>query len=646
MKSSVSLLALALSASLVAGCATTASTDDTSAADAAAAEASAAVETAAAPTAADADAFVARAERELAEFGVINARAQWVNATYITPDTDALAAHFGTIGTEMGVRLATEAARYQNVPGLSPDTRRKLNILRAGLVLPAPTTPGAAAELNRISTDLSSQYGRGRGTMNGESLTGNEIEARMGTVRDPDDLREMWTSWNDNVGSPMRQQYARMVEIANAGARELGYPDTGAMWRSKYDMSPEEFEALTERLWNEVRPLYEQLHCFTRAGLNRRYGDQVQPANGPIRADLLGNLWAQEWGNVYDVVAPRSGTRPAYDLTRLLERAHYTPERVIRTAEGFFTSLGFQPLPQTFWERSMITQPRDREVICHASAWDVDNVEDLRVKMCTRVNADDFVTAHHELGHNFYQRAYNQQPFLYLDSANDGFHEAIGDTIALSVTPDYLVQIGLLQRNQLPNAEQDRQLLLRQALDKIAFLPFGLMIDRYRWGIFNGQIQPGEYQAAWDRMRLQYQGIVPPSPRTETNFDAGAKYHVPASVPYTRYFLARILQFQFFKAACDIAGWQGPLHRCSFYGNREVGRRLNEMLAMGLSRPWPDALEAFTGSREMSAEPMVEYFRPLLGWLQEQNRGRQCGWSGSTAQFRPQPERSSGESHG
>ena len=630
MKSSVSLLALAVSASLLTGCNTV---GRFVAGDAGApprqprAERAEADEAPRGPlTAADADAFVVGAERELSEYSALNNRAQWVNATYITPDTDALAAHFGTIGTEMGVRLATEAARYQNVPGLSAETRRKLNILRTTLTLPAPTTPGAAAELNRISTDLQSQYGRGRGTMNGEQLTGNEVEARMGTVRDPEDLREMWTSWNNNVGAPMRPQYARMVEIANAGARELGFADTGAMWRSKYDMSPEEFAALTERLWNEVRPLYEELHCFTRAGLNRTYGDSVQPATGPIRADLLGNLWAQEWGNIYDVVAPRTSGAAPYDLTQLLERANYTPERIVRQGESFFSSLGFAPLPQTFWERSMITQPRDREVVCHASAWDVDNVEDLRIKMCTRVNADDFVTVHHELGHNYYQRAYNQQPFLYLDSANDGFHEAIGDMIALSVTPEYLVQIGLLRENQLPTEEQDRALLLRQGLDKLAFLPFGLLIDRYRWGIFNGQITPDNYQAAWDQMRLQYQGIVPPVARTEQNFDAGAKYHVPASVPYTRYFLARILQFQFYKAACDIAGWRGPLHRCSFYGNREVGRRLNEMLAMGASRPWPDALEAFTGSREMSAEPMVEYFRPLLGWLRQQNQGRRCGW--------------------
>lgn len=625
MKSQVSLIALIAGAAALAGCATAGAS--TQAAGPGEVQSAPAVPPPPPqPTAADADAFVQRAERELAAFAVPNARAQWVNATYITQDTDALAAYFGTIGTEMGVRFATEAARYIDVPGLSYDTKRKLNILRGGLVLPAPTREGAAAELNQLSTELQSQYGRGRAVVGGETLTGNEIEARMGTVRDPAKLQEMWTSWNDAVGSPMRDEYQRLVTIANEGATELGYADTGAMWRSRYDMSPEEFEALTERLWTEVKPLYQALHCFTRAGLNRQYGNEVQPATGPIRADLLGNLWAQEWGNVYDVVAPRGGAREAYDLTQLLTRNNYTPEKIVRQGESFFSSLGFAPLPETFWQRSMITQPRDREVQCHASAWDVDNVEDLRIKMCTRVNGDDFVTVHHELGHNYYQRAYNQQPFLYLDSANDGFHEAIGDTIALSVTPEYLVQIGLLRQNQLPNAEQDRQLLLRKALDSIAFLPFGLLVDRYRWGIFSGRITPANYQAEWDKMRLEYQGIRPPVARTERNFDAGGKYHVPASVPYTRYFLARILQFQFLKAACDQAGWRGPLHRCSFYGNKEVGEKLNRMLAMGASRPWPEALEAFTGTREMSAEPMIEYFRPLLGWLEEQNRGRQCTW--------------------
>ncbi|HEX8224246.1 MAG TPA: M2 family metallopeptidase [Allosphingosinicella sp.] len=622
MKATVSALALAI---CLAGC-TTASADpavDTASAAPAAAPAAA---DEAAPTLENARAFVARAEKELAQFSVLNSRAQWVNSTYITDDTDALAAHFGTIGTEMSVRFANEAARYANLPGLDYDTKRKLDILRSALVLPAPTTEGAAAELNTISTRLSSTYGKGRGTLDGKPMTGNDLEERMGTVRNPAQLQEMWTSWHTNVGRPMRTDYARLTEIANQGAKELGYPDTGAMWRSRYDMPPDEFAAMTDRLWNEVKPLYDELHCYTRAKLNQKYGDQVQPETGPIRADLLGNMWAQEWGNIYDVVAPKGAGDVGYDLTDLLVAKKYTPEKIVRTGEAFFTSLGFAPLPESFWTRSMITAPRDREVICHASAWDVDNVDDLRIKMCTKVNADDFVTVHHELGHNFYQRAYNKQPLLYLDSANDGFHEAIGDMIALSVTPEYLVQTGLLPRNKVPSADKDIGLLLRQAMDKVAFLPFGLLVDKWRWRVFSGEVAPANYVAGWNQLRLQYQGVAPPTARSEQDFDPGAKYHVPASVPYTRYFLARILQFQFYQAACKQAGWTGPLHRCSFYGNKEVGRRLNEMLAMGASRPWPDALEAFTGTREMSGAAMLEYFRPLTGWLREQNRGRQCGW--------------------
>ncbi len=623
MKVAISASALALSLALAA-CAT--ADPNASAAPEQASRATPQERAGASATAAEADAFVARAEKELADLNVIQQRADWVNSTYITEDTDALAAHFGALNTELRVRLATEAARFADVSGLSYDTKRKLDLLRGSLTLPAPSTAGAAAQLSQITTRLQSTYGKGRGTLRGQPISGSDIEAAMGSNRNPAELKEMWTSWHTNVGAPMRADYARMVEIANQGAKELGYGDVGALWRSKYDMPPDEFAALTDRLWSQVKPLYDQLHCYTRAKLNAKYGNAVQPASGPIRADLLGNMWAQEWGNIYEVVAPKGAGDIGYDLTDLLERKQYTPEKIVKTGEGFFSSLGFAPLPESFWQRSMITKPRDREVVCHASAWDVDNVDDIRIKMCTKVDADDFVTVHHELGHNYYQRAYNKQAFLYLDSANDGFHEAIGDMIALSVTPEYLVQVGLLDKNKVPSADKDVGLLLRQAMDKVAFLPFGLLVDKWRWGVFSGQITPANYNKGWNDLRLQYQGITPPVERSEAQFDPGGKYHIPGNTPYTRYFLARILQFQFYKAACDQAGWKGPLHRCSFYGNKEVGQRLNAMLAMGASRPWPDALEAFTGTREMSGEAMIEYFRPLQSWLEQQNRGRQCGW--------------------
>lgn len=580
---------------------------------------------ASAGTAAEADAFVAAAEKELFDFSIYSAQVQWINATYITEDTDAVAARVGAIGTEKSVRLAKAAARFDKTQGLSFDTRRKLDILKQGIVLPAPSTEGAAAELNTIATRLQSAYGKGKGTLDGQPISGNDIEEKMGTVRDPERLKEMWVSWH-KVGVPMKPDYIRMVQIANQGAKELGFADTGAMWRAGYDMPADDFAVLTDKLWKQVKPLYDQLHCYTRAKLNEKYGDAVQPKAGPIRADLLGNMWAQEWGNIYDVVAPKGAGDVGYDLTDLLVARKYDPLKMVKTGEGFFSSLGFAPLPETFWTRSQITRPRDREVVCHASAWNLDNKDDLRIKMCTKVNGDDFVTIHHELGHNYYQRAYNRQPYLYLNGANDGFHEAIGDAVALSMTPEYLVQIGLLDRSQVPAADKDTGLLLRQAMDKVAFLPFGLLVDKWRWGVFSGQIPPKYYNMAWTDLRLQYQGIVPPVPRGEEDFDPGAKFHIPGNTPYMRYFLARILQFQFYKAACDQAGWTGPLHRCSFYGNKEVGAKLNAMLEMGASKPWPDALEAFTGSREIDGTAMIAYFQPLMTWLEEQNKDRQCGW--------------------
>jgi peptidyl-dipeptidase A len=593
------------------------------------------------PTAAEADAFVAQVEKEYADFNLYGSQVAWVNSTYITDDTDALSARVGTQGTEMGVRFAKQAALFAKAPGLSYDTKRKLDFLRAGLVLPAPSTDGAAAELNTIATRLNSSYGKGKGTLKGVETNGSDIEAAMGTNRNPTELAEMWTSWHTNVGKPMKADYARMVEIANQGARELGYADTGAMWRSGYDMDPDAFAALTDKLWNEVKPLYDALHCYTRAKLNAKYGDAVQKATGPIRADLLGNMWAQEWGDIYDLVAPPGAGNIGYEIGDLLKAKGFVEtdpketdpakrgkweKEIFKIGEGFFSSLGFEALPKTFWERTQFIKPLDRDVICHASAWNLDSKDDLRVKMCTKINSGDFVTVHHELGHNYYQRAYKAKSVLYQNGANDGFHEAIGDTVALSITPQYLVQIGLLGADKVPSADKDIGLLLRQAMDKVAFLPFGLLVDKWRWGVFSGKITPANYNKGWTDLRLQYQGITPPTARDESNFDPGAKYHIPGNTPYTRYFLARLLQFQFYEAACKQAGWKGPLHRCSFYGNKEVGKRFNAMLEMGASKPWPDALQAFTGSREMSGKSMVAYFKPLMTWLGKQNAGKQCGW--------------------
>ena len=570
-----------------------------------------------------AQAFVQAAEEELMRRSEYEGHVAWVYNTNINYDTEWLLQRSDAEGTEARVRLATEAGRYANVE-LPPDVRRKVDLLRLSLSLPAPQREGAASQLSEITTRMASIYSTGRIDYQGRQVTLDELETLMGTERNPARLEEMWTKWHA-VAAPMREHYQRMVEIANEGARDLGYENVGQMWLSNYDMPADAMEAEVERLWSQMQPFYVQLHCYVRQRLNQRYGDAVQPATGPIRADILGNMWAQDWSALMPIVRPRGGAQ-TYDMTQLLRRANFDELRMVRQAERFYTSLGFAPLPETYWERSLFTRPRDRDVVCHASAWDVDNVEDLRLKQCIQVNADHFQTVHHELGHNFYQRAYNRQPFLYRDGAHDGFHEAIGDFIALNITPQYLVQIGLLRQNQVPPASADTSLLMEQALGKIAFLPFALTVDNWRWQVFDGRITPDRYNAGWWELRERYQGIRPPNARGEEFFDPGAKYHVANNVSYLRYFLAHVLQFQFYEAACRQAGWEGPLHRCTVYGNEEVGRRFNAMLEMGRSRPWPDALEAFTGTRQMDGGSMVRYFQPLMTYLQEQNRGQTCGW--------------------
>jgi peptidyl-dipeptidase A len=444
----------------------------------------------------------------------------------------------------------------------------------------------------------------------------------MATSRDTDELLDAWRGWR-TVAPPMREKYRRFAELGNAGARGLGFDDLGALWRSGYDMPAAAFAAEIDRLWEQVRPFYEALHCHVRARLAEVYGSDLVTPDGLIPAHLLGNMWAQDWTNIYDLVGP-GDSDPGFDVTALLEAQNVDALEMVRYGERFFTSLGLDPLPETFWSRSLFTQPTDRAVVCHPSAWNIDWVDDLRIKMCIEVNAEDFVTVHHELGHNFYQRAYSHLDPLHRNGANDGFHEALGDTVALSITSDYLQRVGLLDRD--PGPSGDLGLLLRSALDKIAFLPFGVLIDQWRWQVFSGEIEPSDYNAGWWDLRARYQGIGPPIPRSEADFDPGAKYHVPLNTPYTRYFLAYILEFQFHRALCEIAGYEGALHRCSTYENPEAGARLIEMLEMGASRPWPDALEALTGQRQMDATAILDYFAPVMTWLEEQNAGRTCGW--------------------
>jgi peptidyl-dipeptidase A len=585
-----------------------------------------------AATAEEARVFLEKAEADLRDLAIRADQASWLQNTYIVEDSEQLAAyHLERLGVRR-VELAKEAARFDGL-SLPPDQARKMLLLKTALTLAPPSDPAAAAEVTRLGTAMEGVYGKGKWCPPaGYPKTGEEgedgcldINAATRVLkksRDPKVLLDVWKNWHA-VGAPMRKDYERFVKLSNQGASELGFKDAGVLWRSAYDMPPDAFTREVDRLWEQVRPLYVSLHAYVRKRLRETYGPEVVPERGPIPAHLLGNMWAQEWSGIYPIVGPKDAAS-GYDLTALLKAKKVDVKWMFKHGEGFFTSLGMPALPPTFWERSMLVKPRDREVVCHASAWDVNQVDDVRIKMCTEVDDENFVTIHHELGHNYYYLAYKDQPILFRNGAHDGFHEAVGDTIALSITPPYLVRVGLLDKE--PATSSDIGLLLREALDKIGFLPFGLVIDQWRWKVFSGEITPQSYNKAWWELRQKYQGVAPPIPRTEADFDPGAKYHVPANVPYTRYFLARILQFQFHRALCETSGNKLPLNRCSIYENKAAGDRLWKGLTLGASRPWPDALEAMTGKREMDATAMVDYFAPLQKWLDEQNRGVPTGW--------------------
>jgi peptidyl-dipeptidase A len=563
-----------------------------------------------------------KAEARLGELSVEGSQANWVHDNFITDDTEALAAKTNDEITAVTTELVEQSKRFDGLL-LPSDLARKFILLKLSLTAPGPKDPALRKEMSEIAASLESEYGKGKYCdASGKCLDITAIEKLMGENRNPEQLKELWTGWHA-VGAPMRKRYARFVELSNQGARDMGFKDTGVLWRAGYDMPPEQFSADVDRLWEQVRPLYLSLYTFVRARLSQKYGPQVVTPDGPMRADLLGNPWAQTWSNVFPLLGLPENSG-GYDLTELLQAKNLDARGMVKYGENFYKSLGFDPLPKTFWERSLFVKPADRDVVCHASAWDIDNKDDVRIKMCIQIRAEDFVTIHHELGHNFYQRAYKNQPFLFENGANDGFHEAIGDTIALAITPEYLEKVGLLDK--VPPPEADIPILLKQALDRVAFLPFGLLIDQWRWKVFSGEIKPADYNKSWWDLRLKYQGVVPPVARSESDFDPGAKYHVAGNVPYTRYFLAYIYEFQFYRAMCRESGFKGPLNRCTFFGSKEAGAKLAKMLEMGQSKPWPDAMEALTGQREADAGAILEYFAPLKKWLDEQNKGMKVGW--------------------
>lgn len=570
------------------------------------------------PTATEAEQFVREAEARIGKAGIDAQRAEWVAENFITDDTEVISAQANEQNLAIAGEAGLQARRFKDVP-LPKDTARKLKLMQLSLML---SNPKEREQYARLAAAMTGAYGKAKYCPKGADgkaapcLALGDMEKILAESRDPARLKEIWQGWHAQSRS-YKKQYAQYVALSNKGAREMGFADTGALWRSRYDMTPEQFSAEMERLWQQVKPLYDSLHTYTRYKLRQAYGPDVVPADGPIPAHFLGNMWSQTWDNLYPMLKPAT-VSDTYDLSNVLAERKTGAADMARYAEGFYTSLGMQKLPATFWERSLLTKPQDREVVCHASAWDIDTQDDVRIKMCITPTAEDFATIHHELGHVYYYLSYRDKSPLFKDGANDGFHEAIGDTIALSITPDYLRKIGLMDHD--PDPAQEIGPLLKRALEKISFMPFAYMVDKWRWQVYSGQTKPADYDKAWWELREKYQGISRPAPIEADGFDAGAKYHVASDVSYARYFLADMLQFQFHRALCREAGNTGPLHRCSIYGNKTAGAKFQAMLALGSSKPWPEALKALTGEDKIDGSAIIEYFAPLKTWLDEQNR--------------------------
>ena len=580
----------------------------------------------------DVETFLERVELEDKTLGPVASSAYWLQANFITYDSQKVVADYGKRFQLLALERARQASTFDDVE-VSEENRRKLNLIKNSFVMPSPLDDTLAGEIANIMAELDAMYGAGQHCFGeGDCYDLEAFEGVIDNSRDPDELLKAWEGWR-NIGTPMKDKYLRMVEIGNLGAKDLGYEGLTDLWFSQYDMPAEEFLAETDRVWDELKPLYDALHCHVRSELSEHYGEEVVSKEGVLPAHVLGNMWGQSWANVYDLVytPDNPNASSGIDLTKILEEKNIDEIEMTKIAENFFISLGFQSLPDTFRERSLFIKPQDRSVVCHASAWNLDaDANDLRIKMCIERNAEDFSTIHHELGHIFYYQAYNStQPSVFQSGANDGFHEAVGDLLSLSITPEYYNKIGLISEAEAKDATSDPiSLLMQQALQGVVSVPWTLMLDKWRAGVFSGETSESELNNSWWELREYYQGIGVPRERGADAFDPGAKYHIPGNTPYTRYYLAQILQYQFHESLCNQMGFEGPLHECSIYDNELAGKKLRAMLSLGQSQEWQVALEALTGTRSLSGKSMLNYYKPLKDWLDVQNTDRTCGWEG------------------
>ncbi|KAM6291936.1 angiotensin-converting enzyme 2 [Porphyrio hochstetteri] len=450
-----------------------------------------------------------------------------------------------------------------------------------------------------------------------------------------------WEGWRANVGRMMRPLYEEYVDLKNEIATLNNYSDYGDYWRANYEADyPENYKYSRDQLikdvektFEQIKPLYQQLHAYVRHRLEQFYGPEFISSTGCLPAHLLGDMWGRFWTNLYPLTVPYPA-KPNIDVTSTMVLKKWDAMKIFKAAETFFDSIGLYKMTEGFWNNSMLTEPTDnRKVVCHPTAWDLGK-GDYRIKMCTKVTMDDFLTAHHEMGHIEYDMAYSKQPYLLRGGANEGFHEAVGEIMSLSAaTPQHLKSLDLLEPTFQEDEETEINFLLKQALTIVGTMPFTYMLEKWRWMVFRGEITKEEWTKRWWEMKREIVGVVEPVLHDETYCDPAVLFHVSNDYSFIRYYTRTIYQFQFQEALCKAANHNGPLHTCDITNSTAAGTKLRELLELGRTKPWTQALENVTGEKYMNAAPLLHYFEPLYEWLQGNNSGRYIGWKTGWAPY-------------
>jgi peptidyl-dipeptidase A len=550
----------------------------------------------------------------------VSQEAQWAASTDVTDAHDGARVGANTmLAAFAGDREVIETARrlLKRREALDPVVARSLDKIILGAAEGPGTIPDVVAARVAAESAQSSTMDGYTYKLDGKPVSANDIDTILEKSSDLAQRRRTWEA-SKEMGVPLRAGLINLQKLRNQVAKEMGFASYFALQVADYDMSEKEMMDLLDSFVRDTQPLYKKLHAWVRVHLAKKY---KQPVPKLIPAHWITNRWSQEWSGIAE------GT---VDLDPLFKGKK--PEWIVKSAEKFWVSLGFDQLPQSFWDKSdlyPVPAGGKRKKNAHASCWHIDLDRDVRSLMSVEANAQWFRTAHHELGHGYYFFAYARPevPPILRQGANRAFHEAMGDLAAIAASqPVYLKAVGVLPES---TKVDDRAALLDEALESaIPFIQWSAgTMAHWERDFYSANLPPEEIQSRWWKYVAEFQGVEPPSNRNGMNdhCDACSKTHIndlPAQ--YYNYALSTVIKYQMHDHICKKILKQDP-HSCNYYGHKEVGDFLKSIMKQGALRPWRDVLKEATGE-PLSTRALVEYFKPLDPWLDQELKGQAVGW--------------------